>query len=158
MILNSKLYTVCCKSKYSEYLCSISKIRLLYLQLYTFTLAFFSIFFKQVRSVKLAHEKRNFWSEFIFLINYPVDKGRKLNVHKTFRRRPGRLPNVLCTFNLRPVSTGYIFLEISACFPNPGINDWPWKILRMYFVFTVFSWFIKQLLCNFLTLRILKIT
>ena len=36
----------------------------------------------------------------------PVEKGRKLNVHKTFRRRPGRLLNVLCTFNLRPVSTG----------------------------------------------------
>ena len=36
----------------------------------------------------------------------PVDTGRKLNVHKTFRRRPGRLLNILCTFNLRPVSTG----------------------------------------------------
>ena len=36
----------------------------------------------------------------------PADTGRKLNVHKTFRRRPGRLPNVLCTFNLRPVSAG----------------------------------------------------
>ena len=33
----------------------------------------------------------------------PVDTGRKLNVHKTFRRR---LLNLLCTFNLRPVSTG----------------------------------------------------
>ena len=38
--------------------------------------------------------------------NNPVDTGRKLNVHKTFRRRPGHLLNVLCTFNLRPVSTG----------------------------------------------------
>ena len=37
---------------------------------------------------------------------YPVDTGRKLNVHKTFRRRPGRVLNVICTFNLRPVSTG----------------------------------------------------
>ena len=37
---------------------------------------------------------------------YAVDTGRKLNVHKMFRRRPGRLLNVLCTFNLRPVSTG----------------------------------------------------
>ena len=37
---------------------------------------------------------------------YPVDTGRKLKVHKMFRRRPGRLLNVLCTFNLRPVSTG----------------------------------------------------
>ena len=36
----------------------------------------------------------------------PVDTGRKLNVYKTFRRCPGRLLNVLCTFNLRPVSTG----------------------------------------------------
>ena len=35
-----------------------------------------------------------------------VDTGRKLNVHKMFRRRPGRLLNVLCTFNLGPVSTG----------------------------------------------------
>ena len=38
----------------------------------------------------------------------PVDIGRKLNVHKTFRRRPGRLLNVLCTFNLRPASTGLL--------------------------------------------------
>ena len=37
---------------------------------------------------------------------YPVDTGRKLNVRKTSRRRPGRLLNVLCTFNVRPVSTG----------------------------------------------------
>ena len=38
--------------------------------------------------------------------NTPVDTRRKLNVHKRFRRRPGRLLNVLYTFNLRPVSTG----------------------------------------------------
>ena len=36
----------------------------------------------------------------------PADTGRKLNVHKTFIRRPGRLLCVLCTFSLRPVSTG----------------------------------------------------
>ena len=39
------------------------------------------------------------------LINNPVDTGRKLNVHKTFRGRPGRLLNILCMFKLRPVST-----------------------------------------------------
>ena len=38
--------------------------------------------------------------------SFPVDTGGKLNVHKTFKRRPGRLLNVQCTFNLRPVSTG----------------------------------------------------
>ena len=36
----------------------------------------------------------------------PVDTGRNLNVYKAFRRRLGHLLNVLCTFNLRPVSTG----------------------------------------------------
>ena len=36
----------------------------------------------------------------------PIDTGPKLNVHKAFRGRPGRLLNVLCTFNLRPVSAG----------------------------------------------------
>ena len=42
----------------------------------------------------------------------PVDTGRKLNVDKTFRRR---LLNVLCTFNLRPVSTGML-----RCFWDDG--------------------------------------
>ena len=46
------------------------------------------------------------WSAVTALSQFPVDTGRKLNVHKTFRRRPGRLLIVLCTFNLRPVSTG----------------------------------------------------
>ena len=36
----------------------------------------------------------------------PVEKEHKSNVGKTFRRRPGLLLNVLCTFNLRPVFTG----------------------------------------------------
>ena len=44
------------------------------------------------------------------LIECPVDTGRKLDEHKTFRIRPRRLVNVLSTFNLRPVSTGaFIF-------------------------------------------------
>ena len=49
----------------------------------------------------------------LFLFNFnhrkakwdiPLDIGRKLNVHKTFRRGSRRLLNVLCTFNLRPLS------------------------------------------------------
>ena len=43
----------------------------------------------------------------------PVDTGRKLNVHETFRRSPGRLLNVLCTFNLSPASTGIIV--VTSC-------------------------------------------
>ena len=41
---------------------------------------------------------------------YPVDTERILNVHKTFRRRFRRLLNVLCMFNVRPVSTIYWLL------------------------------------------------
>ena len=52
-----------------------------------------------------------------FMIKYssfkfPVDPERKLNVHKTFTRRPGRLRNVLCTFNLRGF-TGFFVLAIN---------------------------------------------
>ena len=48
----------------------------------------------------------------------PVDTGRKLNVYKTFRRRPGSLLNVLCTFNLRPVSMGkQLVLALSGLNP-----------------------------------------
>ena len=37
---------------------------------------------------------------------YPINTLLKLNIHKTFRRRPGYLLNVLYTFNLRPRSGG----------------------------------------------------
>ena len=53
---------------------------------------------------------------------FPVDTGRKLNVHKTFRRRPARLLNVLCMFNLCPMSTG--LLE-GGVFSDFSINGAP---------------------------------
>ena len=43
----------------------------------------------------------------------PVDARRKLNAHKTFKRRPGRVLNVLCTFNLRPMFTGILLKYIT---------------------------------------------
>ena len=49
-------------------------------------------------------EKLN-WPEYEMI---PVDTGRKLNVHKKFSRRPGRLLNALGTFNLCPVSMGEV--------------------------------------------------
>ena len=55
--------------------------------------------------INMSHENE-------FISNGPVevivDTGRKLDVHKTFRRRTGRLLNVLFTSNLCPVSTGYL--------------------------------------------------
>ena len=50
------------------------------------------------------------------LLISPVDTGRKLNVHKTFKRRHGYLLSVLCTFNLRPVSTGSDLLDLPNYF------------------------------------------
>ena len=57
----------------------------------------------------------------------PVDTGRKLNVHKTFRRHPRRILNVLCTFNLRPVSTGLLTSRYYSQIP----------IWYAYFVFLI---------------------
>ena len=48
---------------------------------------------------------------------FSVGTGRKVNVHKTFRRRPGRLLNVFCTFNLRPVPTGFLENKTNFCKP-----------------------------------------
>ena len=38
------------------------------------------------------------------MVSIPLVTGRKLNVHEMFRRRPRRLLNILCTFNLCNVS------------------------------------------------------
>ena len=48
------------------------------------------------------------WNLSFFTLKFlPVDTWYKLNIHKTFRRLPGRLLNVLCEFSLRPVFTGW---------------------------------------------------
>ena len=54
------------------------------------------------------HVKRRFCCTVItcYWRLFPLDTGRKLNAPKTFRRRPVRLLNVLCTFSLPPVSMG----------------------------------------------------
>ena len=62
------------------------------------------------------------------------DTGHNLNVHKTFRRCLGRLLNVLCTFNLRPLPKG-ISVTVSLTFnlsrSDPGRRE---KIdLNFYF-------------------------
>ena len=58
----------------------------------------------------------------LYKVIHPVGTRRKLNVHKTFRRRPRRLLNVLCTFNLRPRPTGHVqgikFLNVLSRFPS----------------------------------------
>ena len=46
------------------------------------------------------------WQSKIHPVVFP-DTGRKLNVHKTFGRRSGRLLNILCMFNLRLLSRGW---------------------------------------------------
>ena len=61
-------------------------------------------------------------TQFIKTVHVPIDTGRKINLHKTFRRRPGHLLNVLCTFSLRPVSAGILTTEISK-----AITDNSWK-------------------------------
>ena len=62
----------------------------------------------------------------------------KLNMHKAFRRRPGRLLNVLCMFNFRPVSTGVVlwaFIVLSDL--KIFISDGTSLSLCMFFVQTL---------------------
>ena len=72
---------------------------------------------------------------------YPVDTGRKLNVHKTFGRRPGRLLNVLCTFNLRPLSTGH---ETQSNYGTITHSLFSWNFIKLhsinFFLLLLASW------------------
>ena len=61
---------------------------------------------------------------------FPVDIKRNLNVHKMFRICPGRLLNVLCTFNLRPVSTG-LYYQVKEDFKIIKIISTENKVLTM---------------------------
>ena len=56
----------------------------------------------------------------------PINPGFKSNVHKMFRRHPGHLLNVLCTFNLCPVSTEVKYLHF-ADFSVSRNKGRPWK-------------------------------
>ena len=83
---------------------SIVSRRLLFLgfcshKMWHLTSAFFTIYLYTIQN-----------QSFILISSCPLDTGPKLNVHKTFRRRPGRLLNVLCTFKLRPVSRRCTFV------------------------------------------------
>ena len=61
----------------------------------------------------------------------------KSELRASFRRRPGRLLNVLCTFNFRPVSTGY---ETYGCHDHnnkenkPGILSFIFPKLGPFFM------------------------
>ena len=72
----------------------------------------------------------NYW----LMTCYPVNIGRKLNVHKTFRRRPGRVLNVLCTFNLRPVSVGYGQIFLYSPLKYSETLNWNLYVSSLYFL------------------------
>ena len=59
-------------------------------------------FFYTTFSLKLL--AKNWWTNSTESKSFSPWRKLKLNVHKMFRRLPGRLLNVLCTFNSRPVS------------------------------------------------------
>ena len=66
--------------------------------------------------------------------HYPLETGRKLNVHKTFRSRPGRLLTILCPFNLHPVPRGYyLFFSISAS--QNGVSKLDQKLRQNWTIF-----------------------
>ena len=56
------------------------------------------------------------WLSLLWRFFCLADTGRKLSIYKAYRIRPGRLLNILCTFNLRSVSTecicGQLFFSV----------------------------------------------
>ena len=64
--------------------------------------------------------------------NYPLNTRRKLNVSKTFSKRPERLLNVLCGFSLHPVPRGRKVDFLQSYQPAAGQNFYSW-ILDSYF-------------------------
>ena len=64
-----------------------------------------------------------------------------MNVHKTFRRRPRRLLNVLCTFSLPPVSMG--FANIKWILPRPNMKS---QDLKQTWRHTIFNY--KNVVCD----------
>ena len=97
-----------------------------------------------VGSFKWIENASPFGKDFIGNCNEdsPVDTGRKLNVLKTFRRRPGPLLNALCTFNLRPVSTESderYFLDFDVQYPENCM------VFTMIYLFSLKLWKLKKL-------------
>ena len=74
----------------------------------------------------------------------PLGTRRKLNAHKTFKRGPRRLLNVLDTFNSRPVSksNGHIFLQFFFAFDSKPSK----KLTLIYLIF--FSAPVTKRLCG----------
>ena len=60
--------------------------------------------------------------------NQPLDTKRTLNVHKTFRRSPGRLLNFLSIFGLPPVPMGYFLKVLNCC----ELFHWAFLPIRPY--------------------------
>ena len=56
-------------------------------------------------------------------LKYPVNTGRKLNVHKTFMRRPGRPLSVLYTLNLRRVYLVSAFYQSQFSFSTRVLSS-----------------------------------
>ena len=85
-----------------------------------------------------------YWSEIckVLRLTYLIDTGRKLNVHETFRRRHGRLLNVLYAFNLHPVSTGYwIWIDFVISW------TWTWKTIGLTYWIQIDFTITKQGCC-----------
>lgn len=64
--------------------------------------------------IKTFHIFISSYSEILFWLVNPSDTERKLNVHKTYKKRPEHLLNAFCTFNLCHVSLANINIFFSV--------------------------------------------
>ena len=100
--------------------------------------------------------------------HFSLDAGRKLNIHKMFRRSSGHLLNVLCTFNLRPVPRGLASFYELVLIKELSIKDeqtlqniflfyWIY-FLTIHYVFLILSKKKVENASCFLNLQFLELT
>ena len=98
------------------------------------------------------YEQKHLRNENALDCPFPIDTGRKLKIHKIFRRRPERLLNILCTFNLRPVSTGFHLVIAIAAIHKDSTSGFSYDLYKInscvkYLKFYLISWcgnFVKR--------------
>ena len=70
------------------------------------------IHFEELLEEILTEYLEEFKSSVVRFCGFLPDTGCKWNVHKTFRRRPGRFLDILSMFNIHPVPGGVVMIFV----------------------------------------------
>ena len=80
----------------------------------------------------MVHLYRNTWWKWIVSVFIPLDKGCKLNVHKTFRRCPGGLLNVLNVRSIYDCVYGYVDQILQMPITHSFQKKWIYYLIKSW--------------------------